>query len=71
VYTRPLGIIAQQYGVKYHLYADNTQLYITLNHGNKLTFSSSLKNLEHCIPDIQLWMAQNLLKLNDNKSNII
>ena len=28
MYTHPFGIIAQQYGVKYHLYADDTQLYI-------------------------------------------
>ena len=28
MYTRPLGIIEQRYGVKYHLYADDTQLYI-------------------------------------------
>ena len=27
MYTRPLGIIAQQLGVKHYLYADDTQLY--------------------------------------------
>ena len=26
---------------------------------------------EHCIADIPLWMIQNLLKLSDNKANII
>ena len=52
MYTRPLGIIAQRYGVKYHLYADDTQLYISLDPDNELNFSSSLKNLEHCITDI-------------------
>jgi len=71
MYTRPPGIIAQRYGVKYHLYADDTQLYISLDTGNELHFSSSLNNLEHCIADIRLWMTQNLLKLNDNKTNII
>jgi len=30
-YTCPIGIIGQRYGVKYHLYADDTQLYISLN----------------------------------------
>ena len=30
-----------------------------------------MKNLEHCIADIRLWMTQNLLKLNDNKTNMI
>ena len=38
---------------------------------NKLNVSSSLKNLEHCIADIQLWTPQNLLILNNNKTNII
>ena len=28
MYTRPLGINSQRYGVKYHLYADDTELYI-------------------------------------------
>jgi len=53
------------------LYADDTQLYILLDPDNELNFSSSLNNLEHCIADIWLWMTQNLLKLNDNKTNII
>ena len=59
MYTRPLEITAQRYGVKYHLYADGTQLYISLYPYNELNFSFSLKNLEHCIADIRLWMTQN------------
>jgi len=45
MYTRPLGIIAQRYGIKYHLYADDTQLYISLDPDNELNLSSSLNNL--------------------------
>jgi len=71
MYTHPLGIIAQRCAVKYYLYAEHTQLYISLDPDNELNFPSSLKKLEHCIADIRLWMTQNLLKLNDNKTNII
>jgi len=71
MYTRPLGIIAQRYAVKYHLYSDDTQVYILLDADNELNISSSLNNSEHCFADIRLWMTQNLLKLNDNKTNII
>ena len=45
-------------------------LFISLDPDNELNFSSSLKNLEHCIGDIRLWMTQNLLRLNDNKTNL-
>ena len=31
LYTRPLGMIAQKYGVGYHFYADDTQLYVSLD----------------------------------------
>ena len=35
-YTCPLGIIGQRYGVKYHTFADDTQLYISLDPDNEL-----------------------------------
>ena len=71
LYTRPLGIIAQRYGVKYHLYADDTQLYISLDPGNELNFSSSMKNLESCITDKGLFMTQNLPRIMITKQNIV
>jgi len=39
MYTRLLGITAQRYGVIYHLYADDTQLYLSLDPENELNFS--------------------------------
>jgi len=48
-----IGIIAQRYVVKYHLYADDAQVYILLDSNNELNFSSSFNNLEHCIADIR------------------
>jgi len=45
--------------------------YISLDPDNELNFSSSLKNLEHCIAVIRLWMTHILLSLNNNKTNII
>jgi len=34
MYIRPLGIIVQQYGVKYHFYADDARGYISLDPDN-------------------------------------
>ena len=50
---------------------DNTQLYISLDPDNELNFSSILTNFENNFVDIWLWITQNLLRLNDNKTNII
>ena len=51
-YTKPLGTNVLRYGIKYHLYTDDTQLYVPLDPGNKADVSSSLKNLEYYITDI-------------------
>jgi len=53
MYACSVGFIAQRYGVKYHLYADGTHLYISLDPVNELNFSFSLNHLEHCIADIR------------------
>ena len=54
VYTKPLGTTAQRYRVKYHLYADDTQLYVSLDLENQADVSSSLENIEYCTADIRL-----------------
>jgi hypothetical protein len=61
----------RRYGVKYYLHAHVIQLYISLDSDNELKVSFSLNNLEHLFADIWLWMTQNLLKLNENKTYII
>jgi len=63
MHTHPLGITPQLYDIKYHLYADDTKLYVSLDHDNELNFSSSLKHLEHFLADIRLWMTKYLLDI--------
>ena len=65
------GTTAQRYGIKYQLYPDDTQLYVSLDPGNKADAFVSSENLEHCIADIQPWVTNNVLKLNENKTSII
>ena len=71
MYSRPLGVTARRFGVGCHFYADDTQLYVSRYVGSESKVPSSLKNLEHCIAVIRLWMTQSLLKLNAGKSDII
>ena len=69
MYTRLIKTIAQRQSVKYHLYADDTWLYKSLNPDNGVDFSFSLGKLEYHIADIPLSIAQYIIKLNDIYNN--
>ena len=53
----------------YHIYADDTQVYIVVESlENWGIISSRLKN---CLSDISNWMSINLLKLNQDKTELM
>ena len=67
--TTPLGHLIRKYtGIKYHFYADDTQLFIHLFPDDSL---KSLDCLKSCLNDIQVWMSENKLKLNPDKTEFI
>ena len=69
LYTTPLGQVIRRYtGVKYHFYADDTQLFIHLSPDDSL---KSFDRLKYCLNDIQVWMSENKLKLNPDKTEFI
>ena len=67
-YTQPLGTIVRMNGVSLHLYADDTQLYTACKVDEA---HLSKEKLEECIKDVRNWMADNLLKLNDEKTEYL
>ena len=68
LYLLPLCAILKEHNIGYHIYADDTQLYISFNSKEPLT---SLTKLNNCISDIRVWMIQNKLKINDSKTEFI
>ena len=70
MYTKPVSDIIQRHGLSHHSYADDTQLYMTMDHSNN-DWRDGLARIELCVPEIGEWMNQNMLKLNDNKTELI
>ena len=69
LYTTPLSkIIRLHPHIKFHFYADDTQLYIHLSYKNA---SSALAKLNACLRDVQEWMSLSKLKLNPEKTEFI
>ena len=69
MYPTPLKDIIQKHGISYHIYADDTQLYLTFRPG--VDINNVCSQLEECICDLKRWMLCNKLKLNDEKTEVL
>ena len=68
LYTTPLSNIISNFNVTHHLYADDTQIYLALDHRN---FDYSFAELTECLTCVQNWMAGVKLKLNPEKTELL
>ena len=71
IYTIPLSRIAQRYGIQIHMYADDTQLYVSYDVTDMEQRQEVIERLENCISDIQSWMVTNKLQLNSGKTELL
>uniref|UniRef100_M3XJE6 Reverse transcriptase domain-containing protein n=1 Tax=Latimeria chalumnae TaxID=7897 RepID=M3XJE6_LATCH len=67
IYLLPLGDIARRYGVDFHCYADDVQLYLAFPANN----TDAVTMLEQCLSAIWSWLAGSWLKLNQGKSEVL
>ena len=68
LYTTPLSNVIQMHNVKHHVYADNTQIYLSLSLTNP---DISLEILTKCLQDVSSWMSPRKLKLNPDKTDFL
>ena len=68
LYITPISKIISRHNVCHHLYADDTQIYITLS---KSEPEMSLALLQDCLLDVGDWMRSSKLKLNPDKTEVL
>ncbi len=62
LYMLPLGSIFRKYGLSFHCYADDTQVYLPIKRN-----SDGLDALCACLADVKAWLSLNFLNFNEEK----
>jgi hypothetical protein len=70
-YTKPLGDIIRKHGLQFHLYADDTQLYLAFRPTKSGSAQATMEKIQICVKEIKKWMATHFLKLNDDKTEVL
>ena len=60
MYTRPIGRIIARHGMNHHRYADNLQIYPTVDHDESIV--AALAKLELCVAEVAAWPTNNKLR---------
>ena len=70
-YTAPLGEIARRHGVELHLYADDTQVYMSFSPLSDESTTRTFQRIEACIAEIRTWLKGNKQMLDDDKTDVL
>ena len=70
-YTRRVDHIIHKHGLKYHIYADDVQIYTIFDPNCSGDAGCALFHLSCCVKDLQTWMLNNRLKLNQAKNEFL
>ena len=70
VYTSPLGRIIHAHGLDFHLFADDSQLYVFVK-PVQANVDGAIGRLQKCCHDIRTWLWRKFLKLNDDKTEML
>ena len=68
MYSTPLNTLISSRSLNHHLYADDTQIFISFI---PKAFTTAITQLQDTICDISSWMTANLLSLNPSKTEFM
>ena len=65
IYMLPIALIRRHHDIDFHIYADDTQLYVSFD---LLNPNVALDRMNLCISDLRIWMIRNTLKIKYSKT---
>ena len=68
MYIKPLSAIIASYSIIHHSFADDLQLQMSAPHDK---ISELLHSMQSCISDIKAWATANMLRLDDNQTELM
>ena len=68
LYSTPLSSMISGHALPHHLYANDSQLYVSPASGDS---AAALNGLQSCLASVQSWMSTDKLKLNTDKTEFI
>ena len=71
LYIEAVQDIVEPYGLRIKLYADDSQLYVSLVPTDATGWSEAKMNIEECLAKVKRWMVGQWLKCNEAKTEFI
>ena len=68
MYTTPVSTLVSSMSLNHHLYADDTQLFLSFHPSE---FHSNITHLQNALQQISSWMTANLLTLSSSKTEFL
>ena len=68
MYVKPMSAIIDSHSIIHHSFADDIQIQISAPHDR---ISELLHSMQSCICDVNAWSTANILKLNDNMTELM
>ena len=71
IYCLGLDDIFKRHQLQYHMYADDTQLYVELPREQQVPTTAASNRIALCTADVKTWMASHNLLLNEQKTEVV
>ena len=68
MYTKPLSVIIDSHSIIHHTFGDDLQLLMSASPDK---MSELLHSMQSCISDVKAWATANMLRLDDNKTELM